>query len=300
MPENTLTPVPFEIMPLHPIWCIEESALAQIIGTSSGFTPAAMPMPESLDMDRFMPMKKVGSLAIIEIRGPLTKNISFMSFFFGGTSSELIRRAILAAAGDKDVETIFLDVDSPGGSVDGIPGIVDAVALAVKSKPVIAQVNGMAASAALHAISGSTKIFAHRMDMIGSIGTRMFFIDSSGFFEQNGLKAIPIDTGEFKSAGAEGTVLTENQIAHFQHIVDTFQADFEGALRKGRGLTAAKVTAISDGRTFLAAEALELGLIDGIQTAEKSLESLRPRSRRSARAASEELQLHQKRIKLGL
>lgn len=298
MNEHADTPVPFEIMPLHPIWCIEESALNQIVGTSIGITPESMPMPESFDVDRFMPMKKVGSVAIIDIRGPLTKNISFMSFFFGGTSIELVRRAINAAAGDKDIETIFLHVDSPGGSVDGIAGLVDAIASAVKSKPVIAQVDGMAASAALHAIAGATKIFAHRMDLIGSIGTRMFFVDSSGMFEQQGLKAIPVDTGEFKSAGADGTVITENQIAHFQHLVDTFESDFEAALRKGRGMTAAKVSAVANGKMFLATEALELGLIDGIQPTDKSIEGLRHRPRRNPRTSREQLRLREKRLKL--
>ena len=294
--------ITIEAMPLHPIWCMEEAALAQIIGSSNVINMEEfMPMPEAFDMDRFMPMTKAGNLAIIKIRGPLTKNLTFMSFFFGGTSIELIRRAINAAAGDKDVETIVLDVDSPGGSVDGIAGVVDAIAMAVKSKPVIAQVDGMAASAALHAISGSTKIFAHRMDLIGSIGTRMFLIDSSGAFEQQGLKAIPIDTGEFKSTGAPGTVITENQIADLQELVDMFQADFSEALRKGRGLTAAKVKAVADGRIHPASRALELGLIDGIQNTDKSMGALRGRRGRNANQERERrLKMAEKRFTLGL
>ena len=126
--------VPFEAMPLHPIWCIEESALNKIIGASRGLTADSMPMPESFDNDRFQPMKKAGSVAIIDIRGPLTKNVTFMTYYYGGTSTELARRAVNASAGDKDIETIFLNVDSPGGSVDGIAGLVDAIIAAAKIK----------------------------------------------------------------------------------------------------------------------------------------------------------------------
>ncbi len=293
--------VPYEMMPLHPVWCIDETALAQITGASMGLTASDMPNIESFDMDRFMPLTKAGNIAIVKIRGPLTKNLTFMSFFFGGTSVEMIRRAINAAAGDKDVETIVLDVDSPGGSVDGIAGVVDAIAAAVKSKPVIAQVDGMAASAALHAISGSTKIFAHRMDLIGAIGTKLFLIDSSKMFEQQGLKAIPIDTGEFKSTGAPGTVVTENQIADLQELVDTFQVDFDSALKKGRGLSAAGVKAVSDGRLFPAAKALELGVIDGIQNTDKSISTLRGRRRQSTNQERHRaLTLAQNKLNLGL
>ena len=218
------------------------------------------------DAERFgLPIQKHGNVAVVSLEGPMVKNAGFLRFF-GFAGSKETQRAIEAAASDDDIETILLNIDSPGGSVDGLAELTDATAAAAREKTVIAQVSGMAASAAFMVASQASKIFAGRMDLIGSIGTRMLLFDLSKMFEEAGIKAIPVDTGKFKSAGALGTEITDEQIADFQRIVDAFFDDFVAAVANGRSMSEKKVREVGDGRIFLAREAIEIGLIDGIQS----------------------------------
>ena len=94
-----------------------------------------------------------GSIAVIEIRGAMTKFGSSMS---ESGSTIQARRAIRAAANDETVGQILLIIDSPGGTVAGTKELADDVAAANKIKPVTVQVEDMAASAAYWAASAAS------------------------------------------------------------------------------------------------------------------------------------------------
>ncbi len=236
-----------------------------------------------------LPIKKLGSVAIISVKGPMVKN-SYWSFL---ASSQAGAAAVKSARMDDDVTDVVLLMDSPGGSVDGLAEFGDEVALLAKEKNVIAQVEGMSASANYYVASQANKIYSGRNDLIGSIGTRILLMDSSKYYEEMGIKMIPVDTGEFKSAGAPGTVITEAHIKDFQRIVDAYFNDFIEIGSSGRGMTTAKFKKAADGRVFLPDEAMDLGLIDGVQTLEETLAQINPKptSRRKTSAYKGKLQL---------
>lgn len=239
-----------------------------------------------------LPMQVGGGVALIDVTGPLLKDAGWLSYFGFGSTRD-IRRAVEAAAADDDVETIVLRIDSPGGTTDGIAEVTDAVAAAARGMPVVAQVDGMAASAAYWIASQATTIVAQRMDMVGSIGVRMLLYDFSQAFANEGVEAVPIDTGPFKSAGAVGTEITEEQRADFQRVVDAYMDAFRTAVMAGRSMSADAFAAVADGRLFTAAEALSLGLIDRVGTVEDTLAQAAqpdpPRRVRTGRAASAEV-----------
>lgn len=210
------------------------------------------------------PMWMEGGVAVIEVMGVMIKG---GSSWWGEAATERITEAAIAARIDPDIGAVALLLDTPGGSVDGLAELADAVAGLASVKPVLAQVSGLCASAGYYTAANATAIYANRMDLVGSIGTRMMLYDFSKYYEEAGVKAIPIDTGTFKSAGALGTVVTDEQIAYFQSIVDAYFKDFASIVSKGRArsMTPDKVKAASDGRVWTAPEALKMGLIDGIQ-----------------------------------
>src|SRR5690606_22789828 len=146
---------------------------------------------------------------------------------------------------------------------------------AAQVKPVIAQVDGIAASAAYWAASQATTISAGRMDMVGSIGVRMMLYDFSGMFDQAGIRAIPLDTWQFKSAGAMVTEVTKAQQAYFQGLVDDNFSEFRKAVQMGRGLNDAQFDAVGDGRIFTAPDSVQLGLIDRVQTIDETVSRFR-------------------------
>lgn len=233
-----------------------------------------------------LPVRRDGSTAIVGLRGPMLKNASWFSRYFGFAAARDTRAAVLAAGADDDVSTVVLQIDSPGGAVDGTLELAEAVAAVAKVKPVIAQVDGMAASAAYWVASQATRIVMGPTDMVGSIGVRMMLYDFSKLYENEGVEPVPIDTGEFKSAGAEGTKITEAQRADFQRVVDQMFEMFLASVAKGRGVSADRVREVADGRVFLAEEAISLGLADGVQSMDATLAGLRARSDRRSRMAA--------------
>lgn len=111
--------------------------------------------------------------------------------------------------------------------------------------------------------------------MVGSIGTRIMLYDFSAMFEKQGIKAIPVDTGKFKSAGAMGTEITDEQKADFQRIVDAFQSDFRQVVSNGRQMNTAQLDAVADGRVWQVSEGIDLGLVDGVSTLSETINSQR-------------------------
>lgn len=226
-----------------------------------------------------LPVQQRGNTAIVPLMGPMMKTTGFLGRFLGLTSTAEVTQAIEAAGADEEVDQVVLLIDSPGGSVAGLSELGDAVARVAADKEVIAQVDSMAASAAYYVAARASKIYSGRMDMVGSIGARMFMLDLSKAFENEGIEPVVIDTGEFKSAGAPGTEITDRQKADFQRVVDGFFADFRDTVMEGRGMTRAQFDAVGDGRMFFAEEAVELGLIDGIQTLSTTIAQIAPQRR---------------------
>lgn len=271
-----------------PYWSITESAAHML---EHGFAQMTEKLIARIEAARGKPedasgiMSVHGDSAIVAVNGLLLKRESAWTKYGFATSMQTIERSINEAVADDKVRSIVLNIDSPGGTVDGMHKLVGATAKANRQKPVIAQVDGMAASAAYWLASQASAIYAGPGDEVGSIGVRLMLYDFSRAFENAGIEAVPIDTGKFKSAGAMGTEITAEQRAYFQEQVDTYFADFLGDVRKGRKLSQAKAAEVGDGRTFIAGKALELGLIDGIQTLDDTLRTARRMTGRSNQAA---------------
>jgi len=208
---------------------------------------------------------KVGASAVIPVKGVLTKHFSMFTLFFGGTAYSGIGRALAAVVNDDEVESVTLQIDSPGGSVDGLPELGQAIQTAREHKPVNAFVDGLAASAAYYLASNAeTVTAAHELNEVGSIGVRMLAYDFSRAFEDDGIRPVVIDTGVHKSAGAMGTEITEEQAAVWQAAVNRWMDHFVEVVAKGRSMPQESVRAAGDGRMFYAEDAARMGLIDGV------------------------------------
>jgi signal peptide peptidase SppA len=209
--------------------------------------------------------QSIGGVGLISLRGPMMTGVSpEIEDWFGVTDTQRLARTVERAADDSAIDSICICVNSPGGSVEGLTTLADAVKYAASKKHVVGAVNGMAASAAYYAIAGAQTIYAGRMDLVGSIGTRLTVYDYSEAFADAGIKPVVIDTGEYKSMGEPGTEITDAHKAEFQRLVDGYFADFRRVVQYGRGMTDAGFEMVSDGRLFFAEDARGLGLVDGV------------------------------------
>ncbi len=217
-----------------------------------------------------MPAMNPG-VATIDVSGIMFKSAPW---WYDGETTQDWGRQVDAAAADASIDSVFMRFDTPGGTVDGIDHFGERIAAAAKIKPVVAQVDGMCCSAGMWAAANATQIYAGPRDIVGSIGVRMMLYDFSKMFENEGVRAIPIDTGEFKSAGAMGTVITDAQIADFKRVTLQYFADFRETMMRGRSMSSEEFKAVGDGRVWLAEDGKGLKLVDGIQRPAATLSAM--------------------------
>jgi signal peptide peptidase SppA len=149
--------------------------------------------------------------------------------------------------------------------------VVDEIGKARATKPVAAFLDDLAASAAYWIASAAQRVTANASALVGNIGAYTVLTDMSGMAEREGVKVTVVSTGPFKGAGVPGTEITPPMVQETQRLVDQFGAIFFDAVKRGRRMTNAQLTAVTDGRIWMAAEAQALGLIDGIQSFDEAL-----------------------------
>jgi len=208
-------------------------------------------------------------VALIHVCGTLMKQQSSLE---ASTSLVMLRKQLRDAAKDPRFVGILLKIDSPGGTVAGTYDVIAEVRAAALAKPCIAFIEDCGCSAAYAIACGAEEIYAnHGTAVVGSIGTFIGLYDYSKWSENEGIQAKLYGTGPLKGAGFPGTKITPEQDDHFQKIVDDSQKYFSDAVAQGRKLSPAKVSKVATGGVFLAAEAEDEGLIDGIKTFDQVL-----------------------------
>ena len=159
----------------------------------------------------------------------------FSRLLLGATDMEDIETALSAARDRKDVHAVFLDVDSPGGTVNGTPELAALVAAVSKAKYTYAFTDGQMCSAAYWIASQADAIYATPSARVGSIGVLLPMLDDTKAFAQAGLKVELFAAGKYKSVGVPGVSLTDEQRVWLQADVDEIYADFKTAvLARGR------------------------------------------------------------------
>lgn len=209
-------------------------------------------------------------VAHIAIDGPMLKRVSPVLKMFGmrATSTADVGADIDRALADESVKSIMLDIDSPGGIVSGVSELADKVALANTVKPVSAHASDMAASAAYWVMSQARAISANPSAMVGSIGVYNVMVDSSGAAAKQGLKVNVVSSSPLKGAGVNGSVVTEEQLADAQRLVNNYSEMFNAAVCRGRHM--ADASPVATGQVWLASDAVARGLIDRVCSAEQA------------------------------
>ncbi len=168
--------------------------------------------------------------------------------------------AIRAASLDPALQAVVLDIDSPGGTVNGTPELAHAVEELCGSKHVYAYTSGMCCSAAYWVASQADAIYAAPSAIVGSIGVLLPVLDCTALYEQEGLKLDVFAAGKYKSIGLEGTSLSDEQRALLEGQVQATWAEFKQAVNRRRRVDGVCM----EGQCFSGAEAQGKGLVDAI------------------------------------
>lgn len=186
-------------------------------------------------------------------------------------SSEDVTEAIADAEKDPVIKAILLEVDSGGGEPVAAEEI--ARALSHATKPTVAVIRTIGASAAYWSATGAGRIFASANSDVGSIGVTSSFAQESN----KGREFIQLSSGKFKDTGNPDKPITEEEKALLMRDVNIIYENFIQSVATNRHLSVDDVRKVADGSTVLGATAKELKLIDeigGLPDAEAYIEGL--------------------------
>ena len=252
-------------------WAILESKHASI----RAVLEAAMQgnMLDLLDERKPAEYAVADGIGIIPIEGVIGKGLSTMEKACGGVCVDEIGSMLGQAMADQSVQGIMLDINSPGGSVAGVPELADAISAASEVKPVMAYTDGEMASAAYWLAAGAKAIYATKSAVVGSIGVYIPWMDSSAFYAANGRKVEVIRNAgaDLKGMGIPGTSLSDDQRAHLQEHVDQVAKMFHDHVTGNRPTVGAGAMR---GQAMLGQPAADAGLTDGVQGFDHALKDL--------------------------
>lgn len=234
--------------------------------------------------------RREGSVAVLPLRGVLANRMSMMGDISGGTSYESFGRTFDAAVDDSAVKAIIIDTDTPGGVVPGVDELSARIFAARGRKPIIAHVNGIAASAGYWTVTAADEIVLNPSAEVGSIGVLQVHDDVSAALEKAGVKRTVTAVGRYKAEGAPFEPLSEEaaafRLARARHYYDSFV----GRIAQNRGVSVSAVEeSFGQGRMVTAQDAVSRGMADRIGTLDETIGRFLGSSRSSAARAPERM-----------
>lgn len=215
-------------------------------------------------------------IATIPVRGVLTKGFSFWNYWFGWSSYDQVAHDLEVALADASVRGIVLSVDSPGGQVDGVAELgarILAARTSPNGKPIVAHVDGLAASAGYWIASAAERVVLAPTAMAGSIGVVFSFVDYSGAYEQFGIRETEIVSTQSPKKRpdpfeAEGRAQYQ---VHADAIAEVFLAAVAAHRNTTRDIVAAQ---FGQGDVFVGQAAIDAGLADTLGTFDETRRAL--------------------------
>ena len=169
----------------------------------------------------------------------------------------------------------MIDIDSPGGNVDGVDELATEIFKARSQKPIVAVANSMAASAAFWIASAASEVVVIPSGLVGSIGIVAIHHDVSKQAENEGVKTTLISAGRFKTEGNSFEPLGDEAREAIQKLADGFMGMFVKAVARNRDVPISEVrNGFGEGRLVSAKDALRLGMVDRIGTMDETLKRL--------------------------
>ena len=166
------------------------------------------------------------------------------------------------AAKASSVKAILLHIDSGGGAASGGEALYRAIRRASETKPVVAVIDGLGASAAYMTAIAADHVVARESAITGSIGV----IFQYGNVEEL-LRKVGVEYFEIKSAPLKGEPSLFHETdpaaaAMLKRVIDDTYEWFVGLVAERRDLPMATARQLADGSIYSGRQALRLKLVD--------------------------------------
>lgn len=249
-------------------WAITQSALETIleIAERENEKPEAIAARLGRELQNTHTVIERDGVAIIPVTGPLFRYANLFTAISGATSYEILAQDFTVALDNPDITAIILNIDSPGGEVNGCAELANMIFAARGTKPILAYASGDAASGAYWIASAADSVVASETSGLGSIGVVAVYRGAKP--DKNAPTTIEIVSSQspFKRLNPE----TDEGRAKLQTRIDAMAEVFVTTLARNRGIEAAQVLEqFGGGDILIGAHAVNAGLADRIGSLEK-------------------------------
>jgi signal peptide peptidase SppA len=239
--------------------------------------------------------------AVVPIRGTISKRISLMGAMSGGTSADMLRSTASELRERPDVQSVVFDVDSGGGSIEGVELAAREIRALREEKRTVAVANDKMYSAAYWLGSAASKVFVTPSSGVGSIGVLSILMEQSEALEEAGINVEVIRSTEDKARPTGYEEFREADLEKIQDSVNLYHERFVEALEMNRDFTSEKAARLADGNTHDPQTAMSKDLADHEASLEEVIAALdaenreaRELSRRASELAEENERLEAK------
>lgn len=211
------------------------------------------------------------SIALLDIKGAIMQESSGMN-----VGSRAVANAVLDAAKNNNIKALFLDINSPGGTVGGSQEIYWALRkfreaeyvdenMLVKNKIIHSYIGELGASGGYYAASASNHISSLPSSLVGSIGVIFSNFNFVKLMEKVGIEDQTFTAGEYKDLGSSFKEMSEEDMVVVQEMIDESYEIFVQDVAWGRkDLGVEGVRILANGWVYSGNKALENGLIDSV------------------------------------
>jgi protease IV len=187
------------------------------------------------------------------------------------------REELDAARADAAVVGVVLRIDSPGGSVTASDILYQEIRSFRQEKnvPVVVCIMDKGLSGGYYAALAADEILAHPTAVVGGVGVIAFRVSLADLLQKWGIEVETVQTGELKDFWSPLRDSRPEEMAIMRQITGDLQQRFLDLLGEHRQLSPDGLEQVASGRLYLAAEARQLGLIDGVGYLEEALARVR-------------------------
>lgn len=273
-------------------WAIHEPALRTIVEISERRSPdpellaqwkghagASDPDLAALALRGGSRLEGTGSVtlrdgvAVLPVVGPIFRHANLMTDISGATSLSRLATDFAVAVASDQVSAIVLELNTPGGEITGLAEFAAAVRAATAVKPVVAFVDGLAASAGYWIAAAAGEIAVATSALLGSIGVVATYRDARQRDAKAGVTTHEVVSSQ--SPHKRSDVATDEGRARAQALVDRLAADFVAAVADYRGVSGQDVTGkFGAGALLVGADAVAAGMAERVSSLETEISRL--------------------------
>ena len=217
--------------------------------------------------------------------GYLSSNLSLPGVTFGYGVKDLLKKV----AKDDSVKGVLLWLQTPGGTIFGSEAIFDGIKAYQQAtgKPIIAYIEGLAASGGVMAMVGANAIYADQGSAVGSIGVlgpAWFYYNKpkategglfgGGIVTEGGIERTIISAGRGKDLGNPFRRPTPEELGNLQKGVNIEYDRFVKHVADNRKMSESLIREQMGAQIFDNQTAQGYGLIDGTSNRDEAIAKL--------------------------